>query len=436
MDSRLVRLLLLTVTLLLVKGLPLAAQETLLVKPGAAAPAFVCVEEDCARLAWLPAGASVAVVGQVEGRELEGSAQWHEVLLDCPCFDYESRTLTDVSALDSVEGSDGSVLWYPEFSPDGTRIATVHESILFIWDVNSGELLVQELLDEVPLQYMDISWSPDGTRIVAGGVGVVFTGEPVSRSVLLLLDAEGQARTSLNEQIGDVWGVAWSHDGTRIASIGDALRIRDAQQGTVLVTIDSRVTSAAWSPDDKRIVAGIGMEGTLQVWDAASGTLLNDLDTGCRVSGVAWSPDGSRIASASFGKDCGGLYIWDGTSPNPPDTLSESDWSINVVWSPDSKFLMSNHDFKLQILDPDDGRVLATLLEVGAGLIPGLADWSPDGNRIVAAGFVSTRQEGNKSARPKMENAAWVWDLTLIPEGQTRAFIHSSQLIPDAAADG
>ena len=64
MYTRLTGLLLL-ILLLLLSGLPLAAQEVallqkaevMIVRPGEAAPAFACAEEDCERLAWLPAGA-------------------------------------------------------------------------------------------------------------------------------------------------------------------------------------------------------------------------------------------------------------------------------------------------------------------------------------------------------------------------------------------
>ena len=73
MYTRLIGLLLLILSLLL-SGLPLAAQEVallqkaevMIVRPGEAAPAFACAEEDCERLAWLPAGARVC--GHRSGR--------------------------------------------------------------------------------------------------------------------------------------------------------------------------------------------------------------------------------------------------------------------------------------------------------------------------------------------------------------------------------
>ena len=420
MYTRLTGLLLL-ILLLLLSGLPLAGQETMAVKPGDVAPAFACAEEDCERLALLPAGAGVTVIGGVEGRELKRSPLWYEVQLDCPCFDYESRKLSGAPPADE-EGVMSS--WNPYWSPDGTRIATVVTGDLYVWDVQSGERLVKEGLE--PFSPHDMAWSSDGLRIVIGGY--VYS-DDVPEQNLLILGADGQLRTTLDGQDGMIRGVAWSHDGTRIAAAGTELRIWDVQRGVSLVTVESSAGTVAWSPDDSRIVAGGGMEVELQVRDAASGTVLDSLGRTGPVSHIAWSPDGTRIAYTGHKGDrpYGALYVWDRTSQGRPDSLAESSWGLDASWSPDGRFLVSTVDSVVWILDPADGKVLASLTTerdfVGGFL--GHVAWSPGGNQIAAAGI----GDG-------VGTSAWVWDLTLIPEGQTRAFIHSSQLIPDAAADG
>ena len=418
---------LLLILLLLLSGLPLVAQdtdplpETMYVRKGRTAPAHACVGEDCERLALLPAGAGVTVIGGVEGRELKRSPLWYEVQLDCPCFDYESRKLSGAPPADE-EGVMSS--WNPYWSPDGTRIATVVTGDLYVWDVQSGERLVKEGLE--PFSPHDMAWSSDGLRIVIGGY--VYS-DDVPEQNLLILGADGQLRTTLDGQDGMIRGVAWSHDGTRIAAAGTELRIWDVQRGVSLVTVESSAGTVAWSPDDSRIVAGGGMEVELQVRDAASGTVLDSLGRTGPVSHIAWSPDGTRIAYTGHKGDrpYGALYVWDRTSQGRPDSLAESSWGLDASWSPDGRFLVSTVDSVVWILDPADGKVLASLTTerdfVGGFL--GHVAWSPGGNQIAAAGI----GDG-------VGTSAWVWDLTLIPEGQTRAFIHSSQLIPDAAADG
>ncbi len=416
-----------TLLLLLVSGPPLAAQETLVVTAGESAPAFECLEADCERLAWLPAGASVTVTGQVEGRDLEGSALWYEVLLDCPCFDYERRNLQDLPPLQEEEESNGFHLWRPVFSPTGDRIATVIDGHLYIWEAASGVRLVQTWLDDMHTGAM--AWSPDGTHIVVGG----HTHEPPDRN-LLLLDARGWVVSALDGQAGRILDVAWSPDGTRIAAVGDELRIWNVKGESPPVTVNVAASDVAWSPADESLLLASGAmtsdgtQGFLQIRDGNSGALLNELDTGCLVADATFSPDGTLVAWAGFGEECGGLFVWDLVSQELSATLTTSPWPIDVDWSPDGNFLVANVYLSGQILNAENGRVHATLVEVGEGLAPGLADWSQDGRRIALSGYDSTGFRVNRSQGPLVEYVAWVWNLTLIPEGPTRAFIHSSQL--------
>jgi WD40 repeat protein len=77
-----------------------------------------------------------------------------------------------------------------------------------------------------------------------------------------------------------------------IAIIGDTLLTLTGHSGYVL--------SVAWSPDGTKI-ATASDDGTARVWSSSSGsTLLTLTGHSSYVLSVAWSPDGTKIATASF----------------------------------------------------------------------------------------------------------------------------------------
>lgn len=86
-------------------------------------------------------------------------------------------------------------------------------------------------------------------------------------------------------------GVVWLQDGDHLASI-------DLATGTV-EKIETPATSAAWSPDGRRLYLCVGR--SVEIWDTASLTRISRTPPlpGQRASSVRASPDGARIAATS-----------------------------------------------------------------------------------------------------------------------------------------
>ena len=206
-----------------------------------------------------------------------------------------------------------------------------------------------------------------------------------------------------------VRAVAWSPDGTRIASAGadKIVQVWDIATGNHMFTcighVDS-ISAVAWSPDGKRI-ASASNDQNVHVWDAGDGhKILTYTGHSDWVNAVAWSPDGTRIASASTDKT---VQIWIAATGKRICTYrGHANWVRTVAWSPapqaglpDGMIASAGDDQAVQIWNAEHPPMMAqwrSLLPLNA--YRGHSDrvnavaWSPDGMRIASASYDQTVQ--------------------------------------------
>ncbi|MBR3381441.1 MAG: WD40 repeat domain-containing protein [Clostridia bacterium] len=138
------------------------------------------------------------------------------------------------------------------------------------------------------------------------------------------------------------------------------LRVWEAASGRCLRTLNGhsgRVSCAAALPDG-RVVSG-SHDDTLRVWDAASGKCLKILKGHSDwVNCAAVLPDG-RVVS---GSDDGTLRVWDAASGRCLQTMEEhSKWVESVAILPDGRLVSCSRDATLRVWDAASGQCLKTL---------------------------------------------------------------------------
>ncbi len=184
------------------------------------------------------------------------------------------------------------------FSPDGEAIAlAIGDGSVRLYALDTLDV-VQTLTAPDTLQITAIAYHHDGDSIAGG------TGFP-SDSVLVWDIDSGEVVSEWTAHTSTVYGVAYSPDGARLASVGGdgQLIVWDVESGEAIFTVEAAhgggAFDVAYSPDGV-VLATVGFDGALRLWDSSDGTALAEViaDDARSLLAVAFSPDGGTIATA------------------------------------------------------------------------------------------------------------------------------------------
>jgi hypothetical protein len=299
-------------------------------------------------------------------------------------------------------------VWTAAWSPNGQFIASGgDDGTVQIWNPTMGKQVFTYNGYAGTGQYVEVvtlAWSPDGRRIVSSAT---VSGPGPNLPDVRVWDAStGKTLASYNGHLPHTAGnsnvvgqVAWSPDGTLIASAGGydkTVQVWDASTGKTILTYRGHsfdVWKVQWSPAGRYIASASGdpntpsTGGDIQVWDINGNRTVTYTGHSVEVTDIAWSPDGTSIVSA--GRD-GTIQVWSATTGHTILTYSGGE---PISWSPNNKRIVSGAvflDHTAQIRDALTGN--NPYIYHGYSSQINVLAWSPDSARIVLAGLDGTIQ--------------------------------------------
>jgi WD40 repeat protein len=235
------------------------------------------------------------------------------------------------------------------WNPAGTHLASGDTNGLKLWDVAARSVVWQDTGSLKNI--LSLAWWPDGRRLVAVNA---------DRRLVVWDAASGKPLRSLDLPPGETGAVAVSPDGGLIAlQSGADIHLCDDALKPLKVLTGHRepVNQLAWSPDGTRL-ASSGNDGSAKIWDVHGGRLFLTLDGhGAPVTALSWSPDGTRLATGSWDLT---LRIWDTLSGvevcsfDKPAGIVQMIWA--VAWNPDGRRIaVGDIEGRIGILDASPG---------------------------------------------------------------------------------
>lgn len=315
-----------------------------------------------------------------------------------------------------------------QFSPDGTRIASIGIDGAKIWDSSTYQLLLTLPVEEDLTYGPAVAFSPDGKRLAVAVNSGVIVWDAITGQKQFSFD--GDVRGSPNNEMAHI---SFSPDGHRlvVANMDGTPKVWDIAERIELFSLIGHTRPCdgiAYSPDGRLIATGDDA-GIIKVWDSTSGKELFTLTHSGNIHSVAFSPDSKSLASAS---EDGTLKVWNSATRDTILSLRGTSGLYGVAFMPDGKQLVAaGQDGTVRAWDVVSGSQLLTL-SGNTSTVTSVAI-SPDGKRIASSGYDGTVKIWDASPGRELHTMKGhtdvVWDVAF-------SYIDSIAWLGSVSADG
>ncbi len=193
------------------------------------------------------------------------------------------------------------------FSPDGKILASgLENQTVALWNAETGEHLATlagyEGRGWSP-RVWSVAFSPDGTVLATGTwEGTIKLWDTATWTEIDTLRHGGAA--------GRIYSLAFSPDGRTLASAltdewtspAHTIKLWEVSTWTEVAELKGHefgVRTLAFSPDGETLASG-AFDGTIRLWDVATGAQAGYIPYEAAVTSVAFSPDGETLISGAF----------------------------------------------------------------------------------------------------------------------------------------
>lgn len=271
------------------------------------------------------------------------------------------------------------------FSPNGKTLAASDDSVITIWDVETGFL--RNKSEPVDDMYFGMAFSLDNRWIAAAsndGHGRIWSTE--TGELVHTLSVEDERMLSL----------AFSTDSKLIATGSEVLRVWDVATGKLLQTLlapgdhslsfaavherheyPAEICTVSFSPDSKWLISGSPDTRMVCIWNTESWKLERTI----RESTALFSPDGKHLAVPT--NENKSIQIYETLTWRLQGTLETKEQErLSSTFSHDGKFIATYAGRDVKLWSIESGEVTRTF-EDPVRKVSVLA-FSPDGKIIIS----------------------------------------------------